>query len=126
MAEFRNAFSSSESTAATIAIPGDGATGEHTLTVYAVEDAVADGTTIPPTFHQAAAGTATVKVKPIGSSAFETLYQDDGTTAVSIDFTAAAPASVQFKGSYAGIQVTPSSLDADCVVYAGLATDKRS
>lgn len=74
-----------------------------TITIYAVTAAEA--------FASATAGTAALTMKAAGSNVYETVYQSDGTTAVSIDLTATSPASVTLTNTAAKyFKATPSSL----------------
>jgi len=80
-----------------------GPTGPYTITVYAV-DANDD-------FEAVGSGTADLKMKTPGSSQWETVFKDDGTTPVSFDVKASEPQSVVLANVSASMfQTNPNSL----------------
>ena len=96
-------ISTSNTTAAEVTIPSG--SSNFTITVYAVDSAEA--------FASATSGTAALTVKAAGSTQYETVFQSDGTTAVSIDLTATSPSSITIENSAARFfKATPTSLAA--------------
>lgn len=88
---------------------------EFTVTVYPVTD----GTT---TFAAASTGTANLECLPAGSSQWETVYQSDGTTAVSFAVTASSPSSITIAGTaLKGLRTSPTSLDSGKSLRIGVA-----
>lgn len=83
----------------------DGDYPEFTVTVWSVDS---NGDLNSP-----AAGTAAVQIQIAGAPGYETAYDSDGTTAISIDLTAGAPVTKKITGfPVTAVQAVPSSLSA--------------
>ena len=94
-------ITSAATTPAEVEVPQGAA--NFTITIYPVTSA--------EVFTSATAGTAALTMKAAGSNVYETVYQSDGTTAVSIDLTATSPASVTLTNTAARyFKATPSAL----------------